>query len=130
MLQRSTQQPYPQEQLSRRFAHPKRRDVIFHGVKTARLVKDLLFDPRVPVIRKLLFMGSIAAFVVVLFFPDLINEAIMSTVLPVIGTILGVPIDAGFDWLAFVLIGVSLLRFFPANIVSEHYRRIFDKDLM
>jgi len=39
--------------------------------------------------------------------------------------LLGVPLDAGFDWVAFALVVVTLLRFFPAEILAEHYRRIF-----
>ena len=39
--------------------------------------------------------------------------------------LLGVPLDAGFDWLAFALAVVTLFRFFPAELVAEHYRRIF-----
>jgi hypothetical protein len=39
--------------------------------------------------------------------------------------VLGVPLDAGFDWVAFALAVVSLLRFFPAELVAEHYQQIF-----
>jgi hypothetical protein len=39
--------------------------------------------------------------------------------------VLGVPLDAGFDWIAFSLVVVNLLRFFPAEILSEHYQQIF-----
>ncbi|GCE18836.1 hypothetical protein [Dictyobacter kobayashii] len=126
MLQQSAEQNYPGDQLARKLAHPKRLDIFFHGFKTAKLVKALMVDKRVSVFKKSLFVGSIVAIVAILLFPDAINETILSTILPVVGTILGVPLDAGFDWIAFTLIAVNLLRYFPAEIVSEHYSRIFE----
>lgn len=127
MIQHSADQAYVNQQLSKKLAHPKRLDIFFHGFKTVKLIKALMTDRRIPLARKGLFVGAIVAFLIVLLFPDAINETIMSTVLPFIGTILGVPVDAGFDWIAFALIGVSLLRFFPKEILSEHYGRIFEK---
>lgn len=127
MLQQSAEQQYPGNQLARKLAHPKRLDIFLHGFKTVKLIKALMIDRRVSVFKKVLFVGSIAAIVAILLFPDAINETILSTVLPLVGTILGVPLDAGFDWIAFTLVAVNLLRYFPAEIVSEHYSRIFDK---
>lgn len=108
-------------------AHPKRFDIFFHCIKTVRLLGSLLTDRRVPFLRKVLFIGSIAAVLVVLFFPDLLGEFVLSTVLPIVGTALGIPLDAGMDWVAFAFVVVSLLRFFPPELVSEHYRQIFNK---
>ncbi|MBA2682574.1 MAG: hypothetical protein H0U76_29790 [Ktedonobacteraceae bacterium] len=127
MIQQPVGQKYTDERVREKLAHPKRFDVFFHAIKTFKLIGSLMVDGRVPVVRKLLFVGSIAALAVFLFFPDLISEAFLSTVLPVVGTVLGVPLDAGFDWAAFALVVVSLLRYFPADIVSEHYRSIFDR---
>lgn len=120
------QQQTSQQQMSTGpLAHPKRRDIFLHGVKTFKLIGALVTDPRIPLWRKALFFGSIAALLVVLFFPDAINEVFLSTALPIVGTVLGIPLDAGFDWIAFALVVVSLLRFFPAELVSEHYEDIF-----
>lgn len=105
--------------------HPKRRDIFLHLGKTLKLIGALVTDRRVPLWRKALFAASIGGLLLILFFPDAINELVLSTVLPVVGTVLGVPLDAGFDWVAFALVAVSLLRFFPAELVSEHYRHIF-----
>jgi len=127
MQQQSANQLYTDEQLKRNFAHPRRRDVFLHGTKTFKLIGRLMGDRRVPVARKTLFVGSIAALAVFLFFPDLFGETILSVLLPVVGTVLGVPLDAGFDWLAFAMVSVSLLRYFPAEIVSEHYSNIFNR---
>jgi len=120
MIQQSTRQ-----QTTKNLAHPRRRDIFLHAGKTFRLIGHLLSDPRVPIVRKVLFLGSVGALLLVLLFPDAFNEAFLSTVLPLVGTVLGIPIDAGFDWIAFALIMVNLLRFFPAELVAEHYSDIF-----
>jgi len=110
-----------------RRSRPKRRDIFFHGGKTLRLIGTLMTDRRIPIWRKALFIGSIGGLLVLLLFPDAFNEFFLSIVLPVAGTLLGVPLDAGFDWVVFALVVVSLLRFFPAEVVVEHYRNIFRK---
>ena len=104
---------------------PRRRDIFLHAGKTFRLIGGLMTDRRVPLWRKLLFAGSIGGLLLLLFFPDLFSEAVLSTVLPIVGTVAGVPIDAGFDWVAFTFVVVSLLRFFPPALVAEYYRNIF-----
>jgi len=114
-----------QQQVAQAKVQPKRFELFFHIIKTFKLIGALVTDRRVSVFRKLAFLGSIAFLLVLLFFPDLLNEAFLSTVLPVIGTVIGVPIDAGVDWTAFALLMVNFMRFFPQDIVSEHYQRIF-----
>lgn len=104
---------------------PRRIDVFLHGKKTFKLIGALMTDGRVPLWRKALFFGSIASLLVILLFPDAINEFVLTTILPLVGTALGVPLDAGIDWVGFALVVVSLLRFFPADLVAEHYRQIF-----
>ena len=104
---------------------PRRRDIFFHAGKTFKLIGGLMTDRRVPLWRKLLFVGSVGGLLLLLFFPDLFSEAVLTTVLPIVGTIAGVPIDAGFDWMAFALVAVNLLKFFPAELVAEYYRNIF-----
>ena len=114
-----------QQQVVQAAVQPKRSELFFHLIKTFHLLGALLTDRRVPFFRKLAFLGLIAFFIAILFFPDLLSEAFLSTILPVIGTVLGVPIDAGVDWMAFALLLVNFMRFFPDDIVSEHYQRIF-----
>lgn len=114
----ATQQP---------LAHPKRFDIFLHFPKTLRLIGSLIADRRISLIQKGVFFGSILLLLVVLFFPDLLSEGILSTVLPVLGTLLGVPIDASIDWLAFAMLLVNFMRVFPADIVSEHYQQIFHR---
>ncbi len=114
-----------QQQVTQVNAQPKRFDIFFHAIKTFKLLGALLVDRRISFFRKFAFLGSIGFLLVLLFFPDLLNEAFLSTVLPVIGTVIGVPVDAGVDWTAFALLIVNFLRFFPSDIVSEHYQQIF-----
>ena len=115
------------QQYTQQKMRPKRFDVFLHARKTFRLIRALMVDKRISVVRKFLFVSSIVVLLLILIFPDALGETFLSTVLPLLGTVLGVPIDAGFDWAAFALLLVSLLRFFPADIVSEHYRYIFEK---
>ena len=114
-----------QQQVVQANIQPKRYQLFFHLIKTFKLLGALITDRRVSALRKFAFLGSIAFLLALLFFPDLINEAFLSTVLPVVGTVIGVPIDAGVDWTAFALLMVNFMRFFPEDIVSEHYQRIF-----
>ena len=104
---------------------PKRIEIFMHVIKTGKFIGALLTDRRISFWRKALFFGSVAALLFVLLFPDALNEAVLSTILPLAGTVLGVPLDAGFDWAAFALVVVTLLRFFPPEILAEHYRQIF-----
>ncbi len=105
--------------------HPKRSDTLLHAIKTLKLVGSLMADIRIPLWRKALFFSSIAGLLVLLLFPDILNEALLSVILPIVGTILGVPLGVGFDWVVFALAVVSLLQLFPAELVSEHYMHIF-----
>ena len=104
---------------------PSRWEIFLHVGKTFKLISAMMFDGRVALWRKLLFVGSIGGLLILLFFPDLLNETFLSTVFPIIGTLAGVPLDAGFDWMAFALVALNLFRFFPAELLAEHYRRIF-----
>ena len=113
------------QQVQQPLAHPKRFDIFLHFPKTLRLIGSLIADKRIPLMQKGVFFGSILLLLVVLFFPDALGEGILSTVLPVLGTLLGVPIDASIDWMAFAMLLVNFMRVFPADIVSEHYQQIF-----
>ena len=115
----------PQNYYMQQPARPGRFEIFFHIFKTGRLVKALLFDRRVSLWRKAFFFSAIGGLLFLLLFPDLLNETIMSTVLPLAGSVLGIPLDAGFDWLAFAIAVVTLFRFFPPELVAEHYRQIF-----
>ncbi|HJT56425.1 MAG TPA: hypothetical protein VJ761_08020 [Ktedonobacteraceae bacterium] len=108
-----------------RRVRPRRIDIFLHAIKTFKLIGSLMVDGRIALWRKAFFFGSISGLLVILLFPDLVNEFVLTTVLPLVGTAFGVPLDAGIDWVGFALVVVSLLRFFPADLVAEHYRQIF-----
>jgi hypothetical protein len=114
-----------QQEAVRQGAYPKLPEIFFHGIKTIKLIGALFRDPRVPAFRKALFVLGVVVLAVVLFFPDVVAELGLSAVLPIVGTVLGVPIDGSIDWAAFALLAVNLLRIFPADMVAEHYDEIF-----
>ncbi|MBE3560610.1 MAG: hypothetical protein IMW89_15530 [Ktedonobacteraceae bacterium] len=111
---------------AKQLAHPRRLEVLFHLVKTFRLLVALLKDRSIHPLRKAAFLGLAGALLLILLLPDV--PAVLGTVLPFVGAILGVPLDAGIDWIAFSLLLVSLLRIFPAERVAEHYQGIFRKE--
>src|SRR5436305_331669 len=117
--------PQAQTYYEQERVQPRRRDILLHAGKTFRLIGALMKDRRIAVWRKLLFVATIGGLLAILFFPDFFSETFLSVVMPVVGTIAGVPIDAGFDWLAFALVAVNLLKYFPAKLVAEHYQTIF-----
>ncbi|HLH63981.1 MAG TPA: hypothetical protein VKV20_20075 [Ktedonobacteraceae bacterium] len=125
VYERSAQTMPPAWQTGR--ARPRRIDVFLHGFKTFKLIGSLLADRRVALWRKAFFFGAIIGLLVILLFPDLINEFVLTTILPLVGTAFGLPLDAGIDWVGFALVVVSLLRFFPADLVAEHYRQVFTR---
>lgn len=117
-----------QEQLykgAKLLAHPGRLQMLLHIGKSFKFIGSLVSDRRIALWRKALFFGAIALLLVVLFFPDLLGEFVMNMVLPLVGTIVGIPLDAGFDWAAFILAIPVLLRLFPADLMAEHYHNIF-----
>src|ERR1700692_1998461 len=97
-------------------ARPSNFSMFFHAFKTLNLIYALLGDRRVSIIRKLGFILPIVLLLLVLIFPDVLSEAVLSTVLPILGTILGIPIDAGIDWVAFALVVMALMRVFPSEL--------------
>ena len=104
---------------------PRRSDIFFHAFKTLKLIGALIVDRRITLWSKLLFGCAIAGLLALLLFPDAFDEVVLSAILPLVGTLLGVPLDVGFDWLAFALALVPLLHVFPSSFVSGHYERIF-----
>ena len=120
MIQRTLNSPLP-----KKIARPKRWKIFFHFIKTGKLIGALSRDRRVAVWRKIAFFGVLIALLAILLFPDFFDEAVLSVVLPLVGTVLGIPLDAGLDWTAFALLSVNLLRIFPAEVVGEHYQQIF-----
>src|SRR5258708_12094784 len=101
----------------RRRMRPRRIDVFLHGIKTFKLIGALMADGRVALWRKAFFFGSIASLLVILLFPDAINEFVLTAILPLVGTVLGLPLDAGFASLGFPPEVCSFLPFFPPDLL-------------
>jgi hypothetical protein len=102
--------------------------LIFHVRKTVALASALLHDARVHWFSKLLFIGSVASVLLAVLFPELLADAVAAVGLPGIGPIfdlLGLPVDATIDWVAFAVATYNLLRLFPPDIVGEHHDRLF-----
>jgi hypothetical protein len=104
---------------------PSRMSILFHPFKTIYMVFRLLTHKAVPFWRKLVFCMLVLLMVSAMIFPDLIGEVVLSTFLPIVGTIVGIPIDAGLDWAGFALVSVYLFRCFPREVVEELFSSIF-----
>ena len=98
--------------------------LLLHIRKTFSLVNALLHDGRVPWISKSIFVTALAALLVALLGGDAVSE-LFANIFPVIGPTIGLPVDATFDWVAFSVAAFNLLKLFPAEIVGEHYDRLF-----
>ncbi len=119
MAQRAQQQASAKQ----RHGQPKRTDLIFHFIKTGRLVRAVLGDPRVSIIRKAAYLGSVGVLLAVLLFPEALAELL--TLITVVFPLLEIPADATLDWVVFAFATFSLLKLFPIEIVGEHYDRHF-----
>lgn len=98
--------------------------LLLHMRKTAMLINAVLHDARVHWLPKSLFVGTLSALVLALLGGDVVGEFV-SNVFPVVGPVLGLPADAGLDWVAFSVAAFNLLKLFPVDIVGEHYDRLF-----
>jgi len=109
-------------------AWPRSLALIGNVPASVRLQWALLCDRRISALRRLLYVVSLAIVTMFLFVPDTVGDAVSGLVLPIVGFLMGIPIDAAFDWIVLMLVAVNLLRLFPAPIVSEHYQRIFGRE--
>jgi hypothetical protein len=114
-----------QHQSHQGHTQPRRRDLIFHVFKAFRLIKALLGDQRVSLVRKGAYLGGMALLLVLLLFPEVLADS--ATLLTPLFSLLGVevPLEGGIDWLTLALGSFSLLSLFPKEILGEHYERIF-----
>ncbi len=120
--------PYPpQQQWQQQPAksRPGRLEAFWHTGKTFKFVGTLLADPRISISRKALFIIGIGALLSLLFVPDAVAEFILSIAIPLVGPVVGVPLNIGADWMAIMLLSPMLFHIFPAHIRAEHYQWIF-----
>ena len=102
--------------------------LILHVRKTIALTGAVLNDARVHWLSKALYAGSIGMLLLAVLFPEIVGDLIAFFGLPGLGGIadmLGIPAEAGLDWVAFSIAAYNLLRLFPTDIVGEHYDRLF-----
>lgn len=102
--------------------------LLFHIRKTTALVGSVLQDTRVSWVPKTVFLTCITALLAAILLPELGIDTAAFLGLPGFGAILdalGLPVDASFDWVAFSVAAFNLLKLFPAEIVGEHYDRLF-----
>ena len=103
---------------------PNQWSLFLHIRKTVLLVGAVLADSRVHWLSKTFFVSTVGALVLALLGGDAVSE-LLSNVFPVVGPVLGLPVDAGLDWVALSVAAFNLLKLFPADIVGEHYDRLF-----
>jgi hypothetical protein len=106
---------------------PGRIESFFRMRRTIQLVNSLMRDARVSAVRKVGFAAALISLLVAMIFPELVADSFLSTIMPFISSIVGIPLEAGIDWFAFVMLLPVLMRIFPAQIMQEHYQIIFRK---
>ncbi len=100
--------------------------MLLHLGKTFALTGAVLSDRRVSWLPKIAFVGLIGALVAGVIFPEMAVDVL--GLIPTAGLdLLGIPAEAGLDWMIFGVAAFNLLKMFPADIVGEHYDRIFRK---
>jgi hypothetical protein len=104
--------------------------MIFHFIKTFTLTGSLLADPRVHPARKAVFLTIVGGLAAAALGVEGVGELVTQilNVIPGLGLLLGigeVPVDAAVDWVLVAVAAFNLLRIFPAEIVGEHYDRLF-----
>lgn len=98
--------------------------MLLHARKTIQLVQAVLADRRVPALRKGLFLWTLALLLGLLLIPDA-GSALASLLIPVLGPLVDLPVDAAFDWSVAIALAPWLLRLLPADIIAEHQAEIF-----
>jgi hypothetical protein len=104
--------------------------MLFHALKTVALAGALLADHRIHPARKVVFVTVLAALIAAALGVEGVGEVVtqLLNVVPGLGLFLGigeVPVDAVVDWVLVAVAAFNLLRLFPAEIVGEHYDRLF-----
>ncbi|HEU5439723.1 MAG TPA: hypothetical protein VFU88_10575 [Ktedonobacterales bacterium] len=107
-------------------SRPSPWSLLFHIQKTFSLVGAVLADARVHWLQKSLFVGTLGALLAALLIPELgVDLMALVSGIGIPLDILGLPPEATFDWIAFSVASYNLLKLFPAEIVGEHYDRLF-----
>lgn len=119
----TTSNPTSNPQAARGGANPL--SMLVHIPKTIKLTGSVLSDPRVHWVQKFAFVGSIGALLLALFFPEMIADIFGGAFTAGLFDMVGIPAEAGIDWTVFAIAAFNLLKVFPADVVGEHYDRLF-----
>jgi hypothetical protein len=106
---------------------PRFLSLLLHVPKTIALTTAVLQDARVHWFPKLVFLGTLGTLLLALLLPETTAE-ILGLGIPGVGwafDAMGLPVDASIDWIALTVAAFNLLKLFPADIVGEHYDRLF-----
>lgn len=111
------------------FNPPNPVSMVLHLFKTIGLALALLADPRVHPGRKIVFVAVLGLLVAAVLGVEGVSEFV-SNLLPIVGQVFGLGelgADVVIDWAVFGVVAYNLLRLFPAEIVAEHYKEIFNR---
>ena len=100
-------------------------EMVRHPIKTVRFVDALRRDPRVSLMRKLLYIAPLLILLIALLLPEGVVAAGVALLVPLVGPLVNLPADAVLDWVVFGLAAYALLGILPSRIVAEHHARLF-----
>jgi hypothetical protein len=106
-------------------SRPHPWEMVWHPITTVRFMNALRRDPRISRVRKLLYVGPILVLLVALLLPESIVAAGVALLLPLVGPLVNLPVDAALDWFVIGLAAYGLLGVLPRRIVREHHARLF-----
>ena len=106
--------------------------MVTHVFKTVALAGALLADRRVHPVRKLAFVVILTLLIAAALGVEGAGEIVTQVLnlIPGLGVALGIgeiPVDAVVDWVLVAVVAFNLLKLFPADIVGEHYDRLFKR---
>lgn len=99
-----------------------------HLPRTMKVAAATMRDRRVSVVPKILFIGSVVFVLAALLTPEALAEFV--AVIPGLGDVLaiaGLPVDGVIDWLALGITALNMMKFFPTEIVNEHFDEVTAK---
>ena len=99
-----------------------------HLPRTMKVATATIRDSRVSIVPKILFIGSIIFVLAALLTPEALAEFV--AVIPGLGDVLalaGLPVDGVIDWLALGITALNMMKFFPQDIVNEHFDEVVAK---
>lgn len=112
------------------YSAPNPVSMFFHMFKTFSLTGSVLGDARVHPVRKMAFVTVLGTLILAALGVEGAAELVTQVlnVIPGLGLVIGageVPVDFVVDWTLVTVAAFNLLRLFPADIVGEHYDRLF-----